>query len=73
MKKVTQKYIKDYIRNGMAIDITNSSDLDVIQEPYEKEAYSVGVYGINGGLLRGLNTGNFYAIVGRSTILFRYF
>lgn len=70
MRKTTQKFIKDHARRGWAIDVTNDSN--AITEPYEKIAFSMGVYGCNGLLLRGLLSGNYYAICSRSSALFYY-
>lgn len=74
MEKITQREIKNGVRAGYFIDITtargkdlpNYSDVDAI-------AYSVGVYGINGGLLRNRQTGEVYAITCRASNLFRFF
>ena len=39
----------------------------------EKVGYSSGGYGLNGGLLKGHNSGTLYAITARTTALFIYF
>ena len=72
MKKVTQKAIKSMIQTGAAVDITGAS-YPAIMEPFEKVAYSAGLYGINGGVLQGLSSGILYAITARNANLFRYF
>lgn len=71
MRKYKLKEIRDYIRSGMAEDITTRAE--EITEPVEKIGYSTGVYGLNGGLLQGMNTGKYYAVTARSSNLFRYF
>ena len=39
----------------------------------DKVGYSVGVYGLNGGLLQGHESGTLYAITARTSALFIYF
>ncbi len=56
----------------MAINITEA-DPKSITEPVEKIGYSSGVYGLNGGLLQGRESGNYYAILARSSNLFYFF
>ena len=70
MKKMTLKEIKRLVKLGAALDIT-AADISNIKS-YEKIGYSVGVYGINGGLIRD-NNGNLYAITARNSNLFRIF
>lgn len=72
MRKYTQKEIKDLVRDGYAINITTAQE-EEIKEPLEKVGYSLGVYGLNGGVLIGRETGKLYAITARSTNLFRWF
>lgn len=75
--KVTRKVIREYVASGDAIDITNIS-LDnakklVADEGWlDTEMYSMGVYGCNGCLFRGHNTGNRYAITNRAQSLFYF-
>lgn len=71
MRKYKQSEIRAMIAAGMAEDIT--AHYNEIQEPVEKIGYSVGVYGINGGLLQGKETGKFYAVPSRCTALFYHF
>ena len=70
MKKTTQKHIRSFVSQGVAVDITNQ--VGKLGEPYTKEAFSKGVYGCNGLLLRGLLTGQYYAVCSRSSNLFYY-
>ena len=73
--KVTRKVIRDYVKSGEAIDITNISlddakKLTADEGWLDTEFYSMGVYGCNGCVLRGHNTGNRYAITDRTQALF---
>ena len=58
------------VKNGLAIDITTAGDRNAIPENYEKIGVLRGVYGLNGMLLKGLETGKLYAITARSTAIF---
>lgn len=69
MNKTTLKTIKDYVKLGIAKDVTTSKDLP---DCYNKICYSIGTYGINGGVYEDKN-GNMYAITARTTNLFRVF
>ena len=75
--KVTRKVIREYVASGNAIDITNISFDDskklIADEGWlDTELYSMGVYGCNGCLFRGHNTGNRYAITDRAQSLFYF-
>ena len=63
MKKYTQRQIKEYIRDHAAEDITNYNFNQMNEflhaRNLEKVAYSSGIYGINAGLLRDCDTGNY--------------
>ena len=69
MRKMSLREIKGYILTGMAKDVTNEK---YIPDCYSKEAYSTGIYGINGGLYKD-KAGNMYAITARNSNLFRIF
>lgn len=78
MRKYTQRELKALVRTGAAVDITNHGISEykalINKEKYlEKLGYSSGIYGINGGLLQGRETGTLYAITARTTALFIYF
>lgn len=78
MRKYTQRELKALVRTGAAVDITNHGISEykalINKEKYlEKLGYSSGIYGINGGLLQGRETGTLYAIAARSTAAFIYF
>lgn len=72
MRKYTLREIKRFISLRLAQDITTASR-PAIQEPFERIGYSAGIYGINGGLLRGQCSGTIYAITARNSNLFYYF
>lgn len=69
MRKTTQKVIKDYVKLGIAKDVTTAKELP---ECYNRVCYSSGTYGMNGGVYEDKN-GNMYAITARTTNLFRIF
>ena len=78
MKKYSQREIKALVKNGEAIDISNHDnndrqELKAREGWLEKRGYSAGVYGLNGGLLKGHNSGTLYAITARTTSIFIYF
>ena len=73
--KVTKKTIREFVKNGEAIDITNISfkDAEKLRDDegwLDTEFYSMGVYGYNGCVLKGHNTGKRYAITDRTQTLF---
>ena len=75
--KVARKTIREYVASGDAIDITNISlddakKLTADEGWLDTELYSMGVYGCNGVLFRGHNTGNRYAITNRAQSLFYF-
>ena len=75
--KVARKVIREYVASGDAIDITNISfddakKLTADEGWLDTELYSMGVYGCNGCLFRGHNTGNRYAITNRAQSLFYF-
>ena len=73
--KVTRKTIREFVKNGEATDITNISFADANKLKADEgwldtEFYSMGVYGCNGCVLKGHNTGDRYAITDRTQALF---
>ena len=70
MRKYTQRDLREWVRLGLAEYVDGPG---AIPEPVENIGYSAGVYGINGGLLEGCESGKRYVIVGRSSALFYYF
>ena len=77
MRKYTKKAIKDFVTMGLAIDITNYGFEEMANflesHDLEKIGYSIGIYGINAGLLKDYNTGELYAITARNTALIMAF
>ena len=78
MRKYTQRELKALVRTGAAVDITShgTAEYKALREKekdLDKLGYSSGLYGINGGLLQGQETGTLYAITARSTAVFIYF
>lgn len=71
MDRYTQKQLRALVASGAAIDITNSAAREIF-EPYRQIGYSAGVYGCNGMLFRGLESGRLYAITSRTTAIFLY-
>ena len=77
MRKYTQREIKNLVADGIAEDITRCS-FSEIQElraaaSLEKVGYSAGIYGMNGGILKDMNSGKLYAITARTSALFQLF
>ena len=75
--KVTRKTIREFVKNGEATDITNISfdnakKLTADEGWLDTEFYSMGVYGCNGCVLKGHNTGKRYAIINRAQSLFYF-
>lgn len=75
MRKYTLRELKALVRCGMAHDLTNASEAEVMEQwrHGEKIGYSSGTYGINGSLIQNTETGEFYAITARNSNLFRIF
>ena len=74
MLKLTQGEIREMICNDAAEDCTNAPrETAYALNHLNKVAYSVGKYGINGGVVHDPKTGKLYAIVGRCTNLFIIF
>lgn len=77
LQRVSQKYIRDGIKQGYYTDLTaiyNAADgaPEIHPEDLERYAYSAGRDGLNGSLFRHRETGKFYAIAGRSSALTHY-
>ena len=80
MKKFTQKELKMLVELGVANDISNGKkknglewNLDALYQITEKVGVSYGKHGINGGLLKHKQLNIYYVIIGRSSLLFRFF
>lgn len=72
MRKYTLKQLREYVRLGLAVDLTNAKP-DTLPKWFEKVGYSQGIYGINGGLIWDKVTGEYGVILARSSNLFRIF
>lgn len=70
MERYTQKQLRALVRTGAAVDVTNASERNAIPENYTQIGYSAGVYGCNGQLFRGLDSGKLYAITARTTAIY---
>ena len=75
MRKYKLKELRELVRLGVAEDITNANEetITAVRRVGDKVGYSVGVYGLNGGLLQDTETGTLYAVLARNTNLFRLF
>ena len=75
MKKYTQRQLKELVKSGAAIDITNGDNatrksIESKEGYYTQIGYAAGVYGCNGMLLLGHKTNTLYAITSRTTAIF---
>jgi hypothetical protein len=74
MRKYTQKQLRELVRLGCAEDYTHKpSEYIYTLRRLAKIGYSSGVYGLNGGLVEDMETGTWYAIIGRCSTLFILF
>lgn len=69
MTRTTQKALRTMVRERVAEELTPAT----IPANYEKLQYSMGAYGMNGGLIRCTDTGKLFVILSRSTLLFMIF
>lgn len=69
MIKTTQRELKNMVKSGRAIDVTNAGKRSAIPESYTQIGYSSGVYGCNGMLLQG-ESGQLYAVTQRTTAIY---
>lgn len=72
MTKYTQKQLKELVKSGAAIDVTNAGERGAIPENYSQIGYSAGVYGCNGMLLQGCESGKLYAVTARTTAIYLF-
>ena len=70
--KTLLKSIKKLVNSGIAEDMTHArmEQLNALKPYMEQVAYSLGKYGVTGGLWHNAHTGKLYAITARSTALF---
>ena len=77
MTKYTQKTIRNLVKDGAAIEITNYDgcmhDQLLAQDHPECIGCSFGTYGINGLLLKGRASGTLYAITNRASAIYLYY
>lgn len=75
MRKTTLKTIKNFVKDGIAKDISNVVYEEFINthKQLKKICVSHGTYGINGGVLEDEQTGELFAITARNSMLFRFF
>lgn len=76
--KVTQKFIRAYVNDGIAEDLTHKSfeEINAIRNEengFDTIHYSTGIYGANGVVLKGNKSGAFYAVTSRCTALAQVF
>ena len=70
MTKYTQKQLKELVKSGTAVDVTNASVRGAIPENYRQIGYACGVYGYSGMLLQGCESGTLYAVTSRTTAIY---
>lgn len=77
MKKYTQKELRNLVSLNVATDLTHCDHKETTEfiknHTLEKIGYSKGIYGLNGGLVQDVNSGELFAIVGRTIALFTLF
>lgn len=77
MKKYTLREIKDFVRLGLASDVSNMSNSEMRDfmksHRLEKVGYSAGINGINGGIMKDIESGEMYAITARNAALLTAF
>ena len=71
MEKYTIKQLKDLVKQGVAIDVTNAHKRTEIPERYTQVGYASGIYGCNGMLLKG-ESGKLYAVTSRTTAIYLF-
>ena len=70
MTKYTQKQLKELVKSGAAVDVTNANGRGAIPENYRQIGYASGVYGCSGMLLQGCESGTLYAVTSRTTAIY---
>lgn len=71
MTKYTQKQLREMVKDGAALDVTNARDVRDIPEGYRQIGYAEGIYGCAGKLLMG-DSGQLYAITQRTTAIYLF-
>lgn len=75
MIKFTQKQLKEMAKNGIAEDISRGTnetrnEIEAGEGWLTQVGYASGVYGCNGMLFKGKNTGKLYAITSRTQAIY---
>jgi hypothetical protein len=75
MKKYTQKELRSLVEQGLAQDITSGTNetrqqIEAIEGWLTQIGYASGVYGCNGLLFVGRNTGKLYAVTRRTNAIY---
>ena len=77
MKKYSQKQLREFVRLNIAesLDNYNHEQCQEFREKHNlsKEGYSTGIYGINGGLMKDIDTGDIFVITKRTMALDYFF
>ena len=75
MRKYTRKELRNMVSLGMAEDVTHANNEDY-RKIIKKEGflsqigYSAGVYGCDGMLLQGHNSGSYYAVTSKTSAIY---
>ena len=77
MTKYTQKQLREMVKDGIAENVSNynmamAKELKNKEGWLEQVGYASGVYGCNGQLLKGHNTGKLYAITSRTQAIYLF-
>ena len=72
MQKYTQRQLKQLVKSGAAIDVTNANSREEIPEGYTQIGYAESIYGCGGMLLKGWTTGKLYAVTKRTTAIYLF-
>lgn len=72
MTKYTQKQLKELVKSGAAVDVTNACGVEAIPEYYRQIGYAAGIYGCSGMLLQGIESGKLYAVTSRTTAIYLF-
>lgn len=75
MEKYTQRQIKNLVRTGAAVDVSNADNaeraaIESREGYYTQIGYAEGVYGCSGMLLQGNKTGTLYAVTSRTQAIY---
>lgn len=74
--KTTLKEIRRYVATNAAEDLTRKTfaEIETIRKAegcFEQVAYSAGLYGCTGVLVKGYTTGKLYAVTARTSALYQ--